>query len=141
MSEKISPQGRCLCGQVQVRLHDVNPEIGACHCSMCRTWAGGPFIAIDAGANVEVSGSDSVSVFNSSDWAERAFCRHCGTHLYYRLKESNDHHVLAGLFDKDQPLNFETQIFIDEKPAWYSFAENTKNLTGEQVMAMFAGSS
>nr|WHW29604.1 putative GFA family protein [uncultured bacterium] len=96
-------------------------------------------MAIDAGANIEISGGDSVSVFNSSDWAERAFCRQCGTHLYYRLKDDNGHHVLAGLFDKDQPLNFGQQIFIDEKPDWYSFAENTKNLTGAQVMAMFTG--
>jgi hypothetical protein len=31
-----------------------------------------------------------------------------------------------------------SQIFIDEKPAYYTFANQTKTMTGAEVFAMFA---
>ncbi|NND01043.1 MAG: GFA family protein, partial [Gammaproteobacteria bacterium] len=130
MTETTDLEGHCLCGQVRIQLNDVNPGVGVCHCNICRRWTGGPFLSVDAGGNLDVQGEDSVGIFNSSDWAERAFCKHCGTHLFYRLKGKNDHFVLAGLFDKHIALNLEREIFIDEKPAYYSFAEDTRQLTG-----------
>lgn len=129
--------GRCLCGAVQVKLMEVKPEVGVCHCGMCRKWVGGPFMSVDAGRNIEIAGRDSIATFSSSDWAERAFCQHCGTHLYYRLKGNNRHFVLVGLFDVNAWFRLDHQIFIDEKPDYYSFSEETNNMTGEEVMKMF----
>ena len=47
----------------------------------------------------------------------------------------------AGIFDNSEGLVFDHQIFIDEKPEYYSFANETKNMTGEEVFAMLAASS
>jgi hypothetical protein len=38
--------------------------------------------------------------------------------------------ISTGLFNLDGELNFDHQIFIDEKPMYYSFADETKNMTG-----------
>ena len=97
-------------------------------------------MSIDAGDRISISGQENVSIYKSSDWAERAFCKQCGSNLYYRLHANNSYHVLAGLFDIDNPLTLDHEIFIDEKPKFYNFVENTKKLTGKQVMEMFAGS-
>ena len=35
-------------------------------------------------------------------------------------------------------LVFDHQIFIEEKPSFYAFANETKNMTGEEVFALFA---
>lgn len=139
MPETINPKGQCLCGKVTISLHDTKPEIGVCHCTMCRNWSGGPFLSLDAGQNISLDGVDSVSSYASSEWAERAFCKHCGTHLYYRLKHNNAHHVLVGLFRENNQLTMDHQIFIDQKPDYYSFSQNTKVSTSAEVMAMFAG--
>ena len=136
---KLNLQGSCLCGEVQISLPEVSSSLGVCHCSMCRQWGGGPFMSLEAGENINISGADSVTRFTSSDWAERAFCKHCGTHLFYRFKGNNGHHVLAGLFGTDAPLQLDHQIFIDEKPDYYNFSEESQKLTGEEVMAMFQG--
>lgn len=132
-------QGRCLCGAVRVTARDVGNNVGACHCKMCRRWAGGPFMEIDCGTHVEFDGDDDIAVFNSSDWAERGFCRACGTHLFYRLKGTGQHMVPVGLFDDDDTLVFDTQVFVDERPAYYEFANRTKNLTSEEIFKMFGG--
>ncbi len=45
--------------------------------------------------------------------------------------------VPVGLFDEDTSLNFDRQVFIDEKPAYYSFANETLDMTGAEVFAKF----
>ena len=129
--------GRCLCGAVKLIAHNHAANVGACHCHMCRRWGGGPLIAIDCGTDVGIDGKENVRVFDSSAWAERGFCKDCGTHLFYRLKESGQYIVPAGLFDKDPCVTFDSQVFIDEKPDYYEFANKTRNLTGKEVFDLY----
>lgn len=130
--------GHCLCGAVQVTAHEASKDVGACHCGMCRRWGGGPFIELDCGTDVTVTGEDHITVYSSSEWAERVFCKTCGTNLFYRLKETGQYMIAVGIFDDQDDLTFKTQVFIDQKPSYYSFAEKTDNMTGDELMAMFA---
>lgn len=131
--------GRCLCGAVSVRAKAMPTEIGACHCSMCRRWGGGPFVEAPCGTDVEFGGQDHISVYDSSEWAERGFCRECGTHLFYRLKPTGGHHLPMGLFDIDDELKMTLQVFVDERPGYYEFANDTEEMTGAEVFAKFGG--
>jgi hypothetical protein len=45
--------------------------------------------------------------------------------------------VPIGLFDVDAHFDFTTQIFIEQKPDYYEFANQTKNMTGEEIFAAF----
>lgn len=137
MSDTKTGEGRCLCGAVTVIAKNMSNNVGACHCSMCRKWSGGPLMAIDCESNVSFTGEENIKVFNSSGWAERGFCATCGTHLFYRLKENNQYFVPVGLFDDCEAIVFAHQVFIDEKPAYYSFANETKNMIGAEVIAQF----
>lgn len=138
MSDSFKGKGSCLCGSISFTTNNMSKSVGACHCDMCRKWGGGPFMEVNCGAEVSFSGDEYLSVFNSSDWAERGFCKKCGTHLFYRLKDGNQHMVPVGLFDKDKDLIFDHQVFIDEKPAYYSFTNTTSNKTGAELFAEFA---
>jgi len=138
MSNSLKINGSCLGGCVKVAVSAGTKEVGACHCSSCRKWSGGPLMAIDCGTNVSFDNEDAVSVFNSSDWAERGFCKHCGTHLFYRLKQSQQYIMPVGLFDGLDELLFDHQIFVDEKPAFYNFSNQTKMMTGAEVFAAFS---
>lgn len=129
-------KGACLCKAVKVTATVKSVHLGACHCSTCRTWSGGPFFAAECGQGVEFSGEDNISVFNSSDWAERGFCSQCGTHLFYRLKEGGFYALSIGLFG-NQDWVLSEEIFVDEKPAFYDFSQETKKLTGAEVFAQF----
>jgi hypothetical protein len=92
-------------------------------------------MVVDCGADVVFEGEAHIGLFDSSTWAERGFCQHCGSHLFYRLKDSREHMVPVGLFDADADLVFEQQVFIDEKPSYYDFANATENLTGAELFA------
>ncbi len=134
--------GHCLCGAVKITAKRAADHVDACHCRMCRRWGGGPFIEIDCGTDVVIEGADRMTVYPSSEWAERAFCGTCGSNLFYRLIGTGEHMVCAGLFDddtdRDSDLTLKRQVFIDEKPGYYSFAEETENLTGDELFAMVA---
>lgn len=130
-------EGKCLCDAVHIQSR-TNTEVEACHCGMCRCWSGGPLLAIHCGTNVKIEGEDSIQIFNSSAWAERGFCKICGTHIFYRLKHSNEYIVPAGLFQKQEGLELTEQIFIDKKPAYYAFSNKTRFLTEAEVFQKYA---
>jgi len=46
-----------------------------------------------------------------------------------------------GLFDQEAELTFDHQVFIEQKPDYYTFSNKTKNLTGEELFALVAGDS
>lgn len=130
-------QGKCLCGSIELTAELANEEVAACHCGMCRRWSGGPFLGVDCGDSVQVSNKELVATYQSSDWAERSFCSKCGTHLYYLLKPANQYHVPVGLFNSHVDYKFTHQIFIDSKPDYYQFANDTTNMTEAEVLAHF----
>ena len=129
--------GRCLCSAVTITATESPSAVGACHCRMCRRWGGGPYMELACGTEVTFTGEDNIGVYDSSDWAERGFCRRCGTHLFYRVKETRQHMVPVGLFDRDDDLTFTAQVFVDERPAYYAFANETSDLTGKEVFEKF----
>ncbi len=141
MADVIEGTGSCLCGAVGIVAKTMANSVGVCHCSYCRKWTGGPFLAVDCGTDVTFEGEENITTFDSSEWAERGFCKKCGSHLFYRLKETNQYIMPAGLFDNDEVFVLDHQIFIEEKPSYYSFANETTNMTGEEVFAQFSSSS
>jgi len=138
MKPAIEGNGQCLCGAVKFTVNHMNDSVDACHCGMCRKWGGGPLMSVDCGIDVTYDGEENISVYDSSAWAERGFCTKCGSHLFYRLKDSNDHQIPVGLFADQDRFNFDLQVFIDSKPSFYSFANETREMTAAQVIAAFA---
>lgn len=138
MESSTDHRGACLCGAVRVVAKAKSNNIGACHCTMCFKWGSGPLFAAECEGDVQFEGADNISTFNSSDWAERGFCQLCGTHLFYRLKREGHYAIPIGLFEASSRWAFSEQIFIDEKPSFYSFSETTNELTGAEVFAQYS---
>lgn len=129
--------GGCLCGAVRFAATPQRRAFGACHCGMCRRWTAGPFLAIECEGAVRVEDDANLGVYRSSEWAERCFCVKCGTPLFYRTVGKEFYAVSLEALDDRADFVFESQIFIDEKPPYYDFANATKKLTGAEVFAAF----
>lgn len=139
MADKIHISGKCLCGAVSFSGTIAEPHVGACHCNMCRQWSSGPFLEVNCGTDVRFEGADNIKIYSSSEWAERGFCATCGSNLFYRLKGSGETMMAAGLLDEQSGLDMALQVFTDEKPDYYAFANETREMTGAEVFAMFGG--
>lgn len=92
---------------------------------------------IACGTDVSFDGEDNITVYDSSSWAERGFCKKCGSHLFYRLKESKQHMIPVGLLDEQEHFVFDSQVFIDKKPSFYSFSNKTNDLTEAEIFEMY----
>jgi hypothetical protein len=132
--------GKCLCGEVRFVARGVNPAAHCCHCNMCRTWSGGPTLGVSV-ASVEFENEASITRYQSSDWAERGFCHVCGTHLFYRLKETDQYEIWSGTFADTAGLEMGNEIFVDEKPVFYALAGDHPRLTAAEFMASVGMSS
>jgi len=132
--------GRCLCGAARFTAKPEKMTMDACHCSMCRRWSGGPAMTVFC-TDVQFEDESAVGVYVSSEWAERGFCKTCGSNLFWRTHDHKMFTVSAHAFDNPEQFPFEVEIYIDQKPANYAFANDTKKMTGAEVEAMFAGSS
>ncbi|MBV7259612.1 GFA family protein [Erythrobacter crassostreae] len=127
-------KGHCLCGAVTITLTAAHKEIDICHCEMCARWGGSMYAGIESDG-FAVEGEEAVSVYQSSDWAERAFCSKCGSNLWYHLRPTGGRTFLAGLFDLPDGMPIKHQIFIDEKPDWYDLAQESPMKTGAEIIA------
>lgn len=134
--------GKCLCGAIQFMVTPKTLHTHICHCSMCRTWAGSLTMTVGLEGPPEFrSGEDLVTTYKASEWGERCFCKTCGTNLFQNAPGFNYFGVSAGvLTEEDQAkLSIDQEIFIDKKPAYYSFEGGQPKLTEAQFNAQFAG--
>ncbi len=137
MTDLAKKEGKCLCGKVGVTANTVNLGVHACHCNMCRLWNGGPTMSVHCGTDVSFSGEENISIFKSCSWAELGFCKVCGSHLFYRAIDSGEYIIQTGTFDSENGFVLNQQIFVDEKPSFYSFSNKTTDLTGAEVFAQY----
>lgn len=134
MNEALS--GHCLCGGIKFTATPRKMEMGVCHCGMCRRWTGG-FMGVGCGNTVKLEGGENLGVYKSSDWGERCFCKVCGTTLFWRMRQGGMNVVSAHAFDHPEAFKFVSEIYIDEKPANYAYANDTRKMTGAEFMAAF----
>ncbi|WP_339353447.1 GFA family protein [Xenorhabdus sp. Sc-CR9] len=132
-------QGRCLCGSVGVKTRQSIENINACHCKVCQKWGGGPFLSVDCKDDLEIEGAENILRYSSSDWAERAFCKKCGTHLFYHLHYPSTYYVPIALFENNtnNKSKLFRQIYVDSKPKYYNFVEKTPMLTEQDILNLF----
>lgn len=126
-----------MCGAVSIAGTTKEPEVSACHCEMCRRWASGPYFEVPC-ENVTFQGEDNIAKIRSSEWAERAFCKLCGSNLYYHLIDSSEFQISAGLLDNQSDLRLVLQVFVDKKPPFYTLADKTETMTAEEVYAAYS---
>lgn len=132
-------RGSCLCGAVVVLARPMRPELHACHCEMCRKWTGSALVETDV-APEALAVTGPVKTYVSSDWAERAWCDHCGSTLWFKLTLPGREHfaVSAGLFDNAAGFPLTKEIYVDRKPDGYAFAGDHLRQTKQEFEAAFA---
>ena len=98
-----SRNGSCLCGGVSFTLSLTDRKAHVCHCHMCRkSGFGGPAISVDC-ENATIRGEENLTWYKSSEYAERGFCKRCGSSLFFRLIDGSSYMNVstAALDDED----------------------------------------
>lgn len=120
MSEVIRITGGCQCGAVRYALHEQPSDAHICHCRMCQK-AFGSFFAPLTGVPLtafEVT-RGKVSIFKSSEQAERGFCRNCGTPLTFHYVGRPRIAVSIGSLDRPELIPPAHQYGTEGRLSWF----------------------
>ena len=125
-------KGHCLCGEISFTTIGPMRPVIACHCTQCREWSGNFWAATACDEkNLQIeSGEELIVWFQSSDFARRAFCKKCGTNLFYKAdgipEIAKSISISAGVFE--EPTNFEhgLHIFCKNRGDYYDIPESAE---------------
>jgi len=116
MAEKT---GHCLCGAVSFRAMEMGKHFSTCHCKSCQRWVGSALKGISVKPdNLTIEGRENIGVYQSSEFAERAFCKKCGSAIWFRLtagKYAGNISLPVGLLDEPNGLTMTHEYFADCK--------------------------
>jgi hypothetical protein len=128
--------GGCQCGAVRYRLTAEPTGANVCHCRMCQKASGGPFMTFGGVRMAEfIVTRGAISIFSSSDIAERGFCAQCGTPLTYRDLGADRISVTLGSLDDPNAVEPTTQLGVESRVAWLACSLNTLEIRTEQWLA------
>lgn len=136
--------GGCLCGAVRFTATLPGANFGACHCPMCRRWTGSALLGMSVPTDqIDWTGDAHIATRQTSGWAMRAWCRECGSGLYFRVTAPGPYAHLTelpiGLLDDASGLQMTNEIYIDQKPDSFAYAGAGRNvMTRADCIAKFA---
>lgn len=137
-----SATGHCLCGAVRFRAAEVPQTISVCHCEMCRRWTGSAFVEVSIPTDKVVwEGLEHVATRRFTSWAERAWCRECGAHVWFRHVREDEWfgstEIPLGLFGDPEGFTISHEIYVDEKPDSFAFTGAHRRLTRAECVAAY----
>lgn len=142
--EQKTKTGSCLCGAVEITISEpIKKDVSACHCGMCRKWTAGTFYSIHGGkeADIQFKGAESIGRYRSSDWAERAFCKECGSSLFYHSFEDDQCYVSADLFSEMDEFVLTSEIFYNCRPGYLASSGETEKVTEAEMFAQVSSNN
>lgn len=118
--------GGCLCGAVRYEVRGALRPIIMCHCTQCRRMTG-HFMAATAArhADFRVVTDGGLKWFAASQEAQRGFCAHCGSTLFWQGVGRDYLSIAAGTLDDSSGLEVAGHIFVADKGSYYEIDDGT----------------
>lgn len=115
--------GRCLCGAVRFTVRGpLRSTAVACHCTSCRRFTGGLWVGTCARReHVHVERGDTLTWYQSSPQARRAFCGRCGSSLFWEGDDEPLWSIAAGSLDEPTGLTLAVHSWTAESADYWSF--------------------
>ena len=117
--------GSCACGAVRFAVTAPFQTAGYCHCKRCQRRSGTLWTLnamVDADAFQIVSGADALETWQPPDGHAKAFCTHCGGHIYSSGKGTVS--VRLGAVDGDPGVRPRWRQWLESAPDWESIPED-----------------
>ncbi|GGE36794.1 aldehyde-activating protein [Agaricicola taiwanensis] len=135
MSEDTLITGGCQCGAVRYAFSG-SFEAMVCHCRMCQRASGGPYMAYATPSRERLRWTQgNPGRYQSSDKAERLYCRACGTPLAFRNLARGTVDLTAGSLDNPELARPSWALGIESKRFWVDHVGELPGRTTTDWMA------
>jgi hypothetical protein len=112
--------GGCLCGSVRFEVRGPMRDVLICHCQFCQrmhTHVGA--YAACAVSDLKILSVRTLRWYRSSPGARRAFCRKCGSALFWEPASLTHISISAGSLNRPTGLKVKEHIFLAQKGDYY----------------------
>ena len=128
----------CLCGGIQLIIHQEIPKIFVCHCKQCQKAQGSAFVAI-APVQLEnlefVQGLNLVGEYYATENKKRTFCTKCASPLFSaRLDLPEVVRLRVGIINEDIQAKIYSHAFIAYKACWFDISNDDSLKFEEKVI-------
>ena len=121
---KVSLSASCLCKGVKFKTNGEHRKISNCHCIQCRKTHGiyGAYSNVEK-KDIKFLKKKTLRWFKSSKKAKRGFCNKCGASIFFKVNNTVNISIAAGMFDKPTKLKTIRNIFVGNKSDFYKINE------------------
>ncbi len=128
-------KGHCECGQVRYEVDGDILDFGHCHCSQCRRLHGAAFATFAAVTRDKfryVFGETNTSLFASSEFNDRIFCRKCGSNILVDAKQEPEYLYISMSTVEGNPVVPEGyHAYVGSKAPWYEITDGLRQYDAE----------
>jgi hypothetical protein len=122
--EKIT-SGGCQCGAVRYEVEGPLRDVVSCHCTECTRLNGnfGPHSKAPR-SRIHITRESGLAWYQITAKARRAFCRECGSGLFWAHADQDGWGIVAGSLDQPTGLKTIGHIFVAEKSDFYDITDD-----------------
>lgn len=122
-------KGQCLCGSIKYEVDEIKPQMGHCHCSMCRKFHGAAFSTLGE-ADVKdfrwVKGEDQLKDYLANNGSVRQFCQNCGSSMTFAASKDTNNLIefSLGTLDSDLDVPPDAHVYTGSKANWVDICDD-----------------
>lgn len=115
--------GSCLCGELRFTAEMPTKWVAHCHCTLCRRAHGAAFVSwvgMEAARCCIDDPQGRLRWYESSPGAERGFCQHCGSTLFFRAEHRwpGELHIALACFHEPVDRAPQLHVYWDNHVEW-----------------------
>lgn len=140
MSDATRVTGGCLCGAIRYQANVYLESASYCHCRMCQRSSGVPAeIAVTVEPGTLRFVAEEPKYFQSSPFAQRGFCAHCGSRIIWRSPGHPEKDSLAvGCLDHPENVVPMEHICVESQLPWYRIGDDLPHKSSEDDLELVA---
>lgn len=117
---QLQRSGKCYCGAVQYETKNEWTGVINCHCKDCQQLHGiyNPMVAGSIG-DITFTKDDGLEWYQSSEKAERGFCKVCGSAMFKRVEGEDKFLISVGNLDDTSGLKTIKNVWLEGKGGYY----------------------
>lgn len=135
MSETQIFNGQCLCGTVGFQVTPPTRWCLHCHCTLCRKAHGAPFVTWFGVGREQLRvtrGEADIRWRDSSHHGRRAFCRRCGSQLFFvSSRWPGQIDIVRALIDGPIDRAPSAHVYVDYKADWWQIDDDLERFPEE----------
>jgi len=129
--------GQCLCGTIKYQVDVLEPDMGHCHCSMCRKFHGAAFATYGEVKKENfhwLAGQNDLKSYTGHNGSVRQFCQNCGSSMTFSAADNDGElvEIAMGTMDSDIGERPDAHIFTDYKAGWFKITDDLPKFKGER---------